>query len=272
MEYAVKAEGLTKKFEKFTMENLDIEIPLGYVTGLIGGNGAGKTTLMKCISGAIVKDGGKIAFGKKDSKIGVIYDECKFPTCLNGVQISKFMSKLYDGWDSEMFAKLMEKFYVDNKIIVKKMSRGMRMKIQIAAAMSMGADILLLDEPTAGLDPVSRDEFLDIIRGWMNDDRAVLISSHITTDIEHVADYINILSKGKIIISGDKDGILDNYGIARGSELPFRENIIATRKSEYGSSSLVTEKNGLREAYPEITIDNATLEEILIYFARGEKE
>lgn len=271
MECAVKIEGLFKRYPGFAIEDLGFEIPRGLVTGLIGGNGAGKTTLMKCISGAAVKDGGNIVFDRGDAIIGVVYDECKFPRCLNGNQICRFMTRLYDNWDAECFFDLMEKFGVACNIIVKKMSRGMRMKIQIAAAMALGADILLLDEPTAGLDPVSRDEFLDIIRDWMNDDRAVLISSHITSDIEHIADVIGFMSEGRIMITGEKDSILETYGIARGSDLPFPEHVVATRRSEYGSSSLITEKAGLREAYPECTIDDASLEDILVYIARGEK-
>ena len=280
MENAVEVRGLRKSYGDYEIKGLDLDIPAGYIVGLIGENGAGKTTLIKCITGANRCDSGIIkVFGSSDrtvlGKIGVVFDECCFHKMMSGKQIGDLMADLYPEWDQSRYEFLMEKFGISLDKKVHELSRGMSMKIQVAVELSHGADLVILDEATAGMDPASRDEFLDIVMEYMQDDRhSMLMSSHITSDLERVADYIVFLHGGRIIMSEPKDEILDRYGVVKGGEAQVlaigRENIVSLRRESYSVSALVRDRHAVKEAFPELTVDTASLDDIMVLIVRGD--
>ena len=271
MENAVEIRGLCKSFGSFEMRDLDLDIPQGYVVGLIGENGAGKTTLIKCITGANIIDSGSIRiFGSEDrteidGRVGVVFDECHLFQQMTGAQIGKLMSTLFGNWDQTRYSELMSTFGIPEEKKLKEYSRGMRMKIQVAVALSHNPELVIMDEATAGMDPAARDEFLD---------HTVLMSSHITSDLERIADYIVFIHKGRIVMNGPKDEILENYGIAKGSERDVlaigRENIISLRREELSTSALVADRKGVAEAFPELVVDHASLDDIMVMVIRGD--
>lgn len=248
--------------------------------GLIGENGAGKTTLIKCLTGANLPDSGNIRINGEDraarpGEIGVVFDECHFFQQMSGRQVGRTMSGLFPKWDQESYERMMSSFGIDLDKKLKDYSRGMRMKVQVAVALSHSPDIVLMDEATAGMDPAARDEFLDIVMEYMQDEsHSVLMSSHITTDLERIADYIVFIHKGRVVFNDSKDSILENYGIVRGSASKVlsigEENIVSTRRDDYGMSALVSDRNGIKEAYPELVVDPASLDDIMVMVIRGE--
>lgn len=281
MENAVEIRGLYKSFGSFEMRDLDLDIPQGYVVGLIGENGAGKTTLIKCITGANIIDSGSIRiFGSEDrteidGRVGVVFDECHLFQQMTGAQIGKLMSTLFGNWDQTRYSELMSTFGIPEEKKLKEYSRGMRMKIQVAVALSHNPELVIMDEATAGMDPAARDEFLDLVMDYMQDENhTVLMSSHITSDLERIADYIVFIHKGRIVMNGPKDEILENYGIAKGSERDIlaigRENIISLRREELSTSALVADRKGVAEAFPELVVDPASLDDIMVMVIRGD--
>lgn len=281
MDNAVEIRGLCKSFGTFEMRDLDLDIPRGYIVGLIGENGAGKTTLIKCITGANIIDSGNIKlFGSEDrntskGNIGVVFDECHLFQQMTGTQIGKLMSTLFDRWDESRYEALMSSFEIPMEKKLRDYSRGMRMKIQVAVALSHCPDLLILDEATAGMDPAARDEFLDLIMEYMQDENhTVLMSSHITGDLEKIADYVVFIHKGRIVMNGPKDEILEKYGIAKGSEENIlalgHENILSVRREGLFTSALVADREGVAEAFPELIVDPASLEDIMVMVIRGD--
>ena len=280
MDNAVEIKGLNKSFGSFELRDVSFDIPRGYVVGLIGENGAGKTTLIKCLTGANLPDSGEIRINGEErpampGEIGVVFDECHFFQQMSGRQIGRTMSGLFPKWDQESYERMMSSFGIDLDKKLKDYSRGMRIKVQVAVALSHSPDIVLMDEATAGMDPAARDEFLDIVMEYMQDEsHSVLMSSHITTDLERIADYIVFIHKGKVVFNDSKDSILENYGIVKGSASQVlaigEENIVSTRKDDYGMSVLVSDRNGIREAYPELVVDPASLDDIMVMVIRGE--
>ncbi len=280
MDNAVEIRGLNKSFGPFELKDVSFDIPRGYVVGLIGENGAGKTTLIKCLTGANLPDSGNIRINGEDraampGEIGVVFDECHFFQQMSGRQIGRTMSGLFPKWDQGSYERMMSSFGIDLDKKLKDYSRGMRMKVQVAVALSHSPDIVLMDEATAGMDPAARDEFLDIVMGYMQDEsHSVLMSSHITTDLERIADYIVFIHKGRVVFNDSKDSILENYGIVRGSASKVlaigEENIVSTRRDDYGMSALVSDRNGIKEAYPELVVDPASLDDIMVMVIRGE--
>lgn len=275
MEYAVKATGVCKDYGSFSLKSVDLEIPKGFVTGLIGSNGAGKSTIMKCLTGAVIKDSGTVEFddGLELKEIGLVFDECPFPQYMRCEQLDGIFTRMFDGWDGEKYFAHLQQFGIDRKKKVKDLSRGMSMKLQVAVAFSHPTKLLILDEPTAGMDPASRDEFLDSLREYMQDEEhAILISSHITTDLEKIADYVSFMKNGQILVSSGKDELEETYGLLKtGGECPIdKELVICSRHSESNTVYLINDKAGVREAYPELVVDDATLEDIMVMFARGD--
>lgn len=280
MDYSVEITGLNKDMGAFALRDVDFRIPRGYVVGLIGENGAGKTSLIKCITGAMRTDSGTIRVLGHDSgpgigEVGVVYDECHFFQQMNGTQIGRLMSGLYPNWDQKSYSDLMGRFGIDLDKKVRDYSRGMRMKVQVAVALSHNPDLLIMDEATAGMDPAARDEFLELVMDYMQDEsHSMLMSSHITTDLERIADYIVFIHKGRVVLDGPKDEILENYGVAKGSESQVlaigRENIVSLRREDFGASVLVRDRTGVAEAYPELVVDPASLDDIMVMMIRGE--
>ena len=251
------------------------------MVGLIGENGAGKTTLIKCITGANIPDSGEVRlFGSLDrngseGRLGVVFDECHFFQQMSGEQIGKLMSSLFAEWDDARYRTLMSDFGIPLDKKVKDYSRGMKMRIQVAVALSHNPDLVIMDEATAGMDPAARDEFLDLVMGYMQDeDHTVLMSSHITSDLERIADYIVFIHQGRIVMNGPKDEILESYGIVKGGESAVlavgRENIVSIKRDQFSTSALVRDRRGVAEAYPELVVDPASLDDIMVMVIRGD--
>lgn len=275
---SIVVDGVCKSFGDFHLENINMTLPRGCIVGMVGNNGAGKTTLMKCISGAVIPDSGNVSFPheRRPGDIGMVFDECHLPMDLNCTKISRIFAGLVPNWDAAGFALTLERFGVPMDRKIKQLSRGMRMKVQTAIALSQSPEVLMLDEPTAGLDPAARDEFLEDVMGFIQDEgHTVLISSHITGDLERIADYIAFIHDGKLVMFDEKDAIMERYGILKCGNMTDLERIggesvVSVRRSEFGCGALVDDKQGLREAYPEAVVDDATLDDIFVYTVRGE--
>jgi ABC-2 type transport system ATP-binding protein len=226
MNNILSLRGVTKRFSAFTLKDVSFDLPEGFVMGLVGKNGAGKTTIIKAILNMISLNGGSIeVFGQDHlasereikARIGVVMDYTFFVEDWTLDAVERAVAPFYPSWDAETYRKLLKKFSLNPKSKVGNLSRGMKMKLATAAALSHGADLLIFDEPTAGLDPVARDELLEILRDYMSSgNRGVLFSTHITSDLEKIADYITFIDDGKILASQPMDDFLGKYFIVKG--------------------------------------------------------
>lgn len=278
MEYALKLENVTKEYNNFKLDHVNVCLPRGTIMGFVGENGAGKSTTIKLIMDLIGLDGGTITILGKDNKsglkdvkenIGVVMDESYLPENLNAVEINRIMKRIYRTWNERGFYELLDKFLISRNKIIKEYSRGTKMKLSIAAALSHDSELLILDEATSGLDPIVREEILDIFMEFIQDEsHSVFISSHIISDLEKICDYITFIHKGKIIFSEAKDDLLDNYGILKCSEDEFRnidpEIVKGVRKNKFGTEALIL-KNEIRGDY---VIDKADIEDIMVFYIK----
>lgn len=285
MKNAIEIKNLNKSYQNFALKNINLNIPSGVVVGLIGKNGAGKTTLIKSLLNIIKIDNGNINIFDKNIKeneniikeeIGVVLDNMFFPELLTPKDINSIMKDIYKNWDSSLFEKYLEQFSLMPTKQIKTMSKGMRKKLEIATALSHKPKLLILDEPTSGLDPVVRSEVLDIFLSFIKDeDNTIIMSSHITSDLEHIADYIVFIDDGKIILEEEKDAIRDSYGILKCDIDKFeeieKEDIIRYQKTKYAYEILVKDKEKIRKKYKNSIVDNSTLEDIMILFIKGEE-
>ena len=284
MEYAVKIENISKEFKGFTLDNVSFNIPKGYVMGLIGPNGAGKTTLIKLIMNLIRKNAGHIdIFGQDNiqheteikSRIGFVYDVPQFYEDIKLRQTAKAIAPFYPNWDQIRFLKLMDDFELPLDKKFKKLSHGMKMKFSLALALAHDADLILMDEPTAGLDPVFRQELLERIAEIMQDEeKTVLFSTHITSDLERIADYITFIHNGGIVFSTVLDDILSNWGIIKaGADLLNKMDIPAImgyQKSGYGIEVLSADINAASSQVPDdAVIEKAALEDVMYFIGKG---
>lgn len=287
MENAIEINKLVKKYDNgFNLGELNMEIPSGIIVGLIGENGAGKTTLIKSLLGISKTDSGSIKIFGKDYKtnenqikedIGVVLDDMFFPEVLNAKDINSIMAGVFKNWDSKLFYKYLEDFRLPKNQPLKKLSKGMRKKIEIVTAISHHPKLLILDEPTSGLDPVVRTEILDLFLNFIQDEEhTILLSTHITTDLEHIADKIIFLDKGKKVLDESRDNIMDNYGILKCDINYFnkiaKEDVICYRKNKYDYEALVNEKEKIKSKYKECILDNITLESLMLLIIKGEKQ
>ncbi len=281
---AIYMENVSKKYNNFSLDNINLTLPTGTVMGFIGKNGAGKTTTIKSLLNIISPDYGKIEILGHDVKdikmhedIGVVFDELSIPDTLNCKMIDSIMKNIFKNWDSSTFNKYLDSFALPSKLILKKFSRGMQMKVQLAVALSHNASLLLLDEATAGLDPIARNEFLDILMDFMEDEtHSILMSSHITSDLERIADYITFIDNGKIILSDEKYTISESHVLVKGSieelnELPS-SLIISSRKNSYGCEALIKCVPELAHTYTDLVFDTASLDDILYFYVKKEHE
>lgn len=278
MENAICIRGLCKHYEDFSLENLDLTVPTGTIVGFVGENGAGKTTTLKAIFGAIRTDGGSIeVLGCTDpdrldkSQIGVVMEDSFFYETLTARQVNSIMKSLQPGWDSAEFARLLHDYQLPEKKLIKDMSKGMRMKFRLATALAHKPKLLILDEATSGLDPVVRGEVLDYLRDYIQDENhSVLMSSHITSDLEKVADSIAYLHKGRLLFQMDRDELLEKYGVLRCSpeQLEVLDNRlkVATRKTGFTCETLVNDAVAARRALPDTVIDRASIEDIMQFY------
>ena len=286
MDYALKLQKVCKQYNgsDFALDKVTFALPVGTVMGFVGENGAGKTTTIGCILNTLKKDKGSIEiFGKEmqdddthiREKIGVVYDGDNFPDYLSAKQLSNIMAGIYKQWDMALFNEYLEKFSLKSNQKISKYSKGMTMKLAIAVALSHHPDLLILDEATSGLDPVMREEMLDIFLDFVeNEKHSILLSSHITSDLERIADYITFIHKGKIILTETKDNLIYRYAILRCSDKNFssldKEDIVAYRKRDYQIDVLVSDIEKARRKYPKIIIDHTTIDEIMLLLVKGE--
>ncbi|NLY45810.1 MAG: ABC transporter ATP-binding protein [Tissierella sp.] len=284
MENILIAEKLSKKYEGFTLDEVSFQLPKGCIMGLVGENGAGKTTIIKLILNLIKKNSGTVqVFGldniendpKIKNRIGVVMDESNFHDNLKPTDISIIMNNIYDNWDKELFSRYLNRFKLPKDKRVKDYSKGMKMKLSISVALSHDPELLILDEPTGGLDPIVRSEILDIFLEFIQDEeKAILFSTHITSDLDKIADYITFIHNGSIIFSESKEEIVDNYGIIKCGTNDFntidKKDIVGYRKNQFGYEVLVTNKQKNRSKFKDFIMDNANLEDIMLFYIRGE--
>lgn len=280
----ITAKGVTKKYNRFAL-NCSLEVLPGQVTGLIGQNGAGKSTMFKAALGLISIDGGSMqVFGKdvkdltaKDrQKIGVVLADSGFSGYLKVKDIVSVMAHIYDAFDREYFLKACGHFGLPMDKKIREFSTGMKAKLKVLVAVSHRASLLILDEPTAGLDVVARDDILGILREYMEEDenRGILISSHISTDLEGICDNIYMIHEGSIILKEDTDVLLDSYGVLKVTKEQFarmdQEYLLKRRRESFGYSCLTNQRQFYLENYPELTVEKGNIDELIMMMIRGE--
>lgn len=279
MNYAIEIKEVSKTYGSFSLDKVSFKVPSGCIMGFVGENGAGKTTTIKSMLNLIHTESGSINILGMDvikderkikEQIGVVFDESYFHENLNIREVSKIMSHIYSKWDAELFEQYITKFKIPKDKIVKEFSNGMRMKLSIAVALSHNAKILILDEATSGLDPVVRDEILEIFLEFIQEeDHTIFISSHITSDLEKIADYITFIHGGKIIFSENKDDLIYNYGVVRCKKEEVsklnQKNIIGIRENKFGCEVMVSNKKEVEREHRNLVVDSTTIEEIILY-------
>jgi ABC-2 type transport system ATP-binding protein len=279
---AIEIRGLTKKYKDFTLDNIDLVLPRGCIMGLIGENGAGKSTTIKLIMDMIHRDAGEIKvlghdnlnnFESVKDELGVVLDESHFPEVITAKQVNRIMKYTFKNWDEKVYLSYLEKFSLPADKVFKDYSRGMKMKLGIAVALSHHAKLLILDEATSGLDPIIRDEILDVFYDFNKDDKhSIFISSHIVSDLEKLCDYIAFIHKGRLFFCEEKDRLLEEYAILKCSKDDFKsidpDAVKGKRVGDYGVEALV-----LRGRMPAgITLNKASIEDIIIYLVREDRK
>lgn len=278
---AIEMKHVTKKYQTFSLNDVSLTLPSGCVMGLVGENGAGKSTMIKLIMNAVSRDGGEIFVLGKDNRakdfmqvkedIGIVLDEACFPEVLNAQKVNKVMRRTYQNWQEEAFFAYAKRFGLSEKKMFKEYSRGMKMKLAIAVALSHQPRLLILDEATSGLDPVVRDEIIDIFNDFTREeDHSVLISSHIISDLEKISDYIAFLRQGKLLFCEEKDMLMEKYGILHVSgktvaDVP-KEAILGRRDGKYATELLV-ERQKLSGAFET---ERAGIEDIILFLSKEE--
>lgn len=281
-ENAIELKNVTKEFKGFKLDNISFDLPKGCILGLVGENGAGKSTTINLIMNALKSDSGEISvmgvdnssedFAKLKKDIGVVLDEAYFPIVINAEVVNKMMKATYTRWDENVFFDYIHRFDLPLKKQFKEFSRGMKMKLAIAVALSHDPKLLVLDEATSGLDPIVRDEILEIFYDFTRDpEHSVLISSHILSDLEKLCDYVAFIHKGKLLFCEGKDELLEKYGVVRCARSQLADippgAVKGKRISEYGAECLV-ERNLVSSSF---NIEKASVEDIILYMVKGDK-
>ncbi|MDD2955499.1 MAG: ABC transporter ATP-binding protein [Oscillospiraceae bacterium] len=286
MENILEVTGLCRSLGDFSLQDVSFSLPRGTIMGLVGENGAGKTTIIRLILGGLAPDRGEIRLLGEDprrapaqvkERLGVVTDECCFYESLRPRDVACILRPLYSHWDDGLFGKYLRQFSLPENKTVKEFSKGMKMKLSIAAALSHHPELLILDEATSGLDPIVRDEILDIFLEFIQDEtRGVLLSSHIVSDLEKTADYITFLHHGQVKFSEEKDLLLERYGVLRCGvqelEALNPSDRAAARETRFGASLLVPDREKAAQKYPGFVIDRARIEDIMLYMVKGEKQ
>lgn len=285
MKYAIEISGLEKEYDHFKLENFDLKIPSGMIVGLIGENGAGKTTLIKSILNIIHKDKGSIKIFEKDYQeyeseikedIGVVLDDMFFPEVLTAKDINIIMKDIYKKWEEDLFYRYLKEFQIKDNQALKTLSKGMRKKLEIATSLSHRPKLLILDEATSGLDPVVRNEVLEIFMKFLEDEEhTILLSTHITSDLENIADKIVFVDKGKKILDIDREKLFNDYGILKceSSQLEKidKEDMVSYKKNKYNVEVLIKDRKNCKKKYKDFVIDKITLEELMVLMIKGGK-
>lgn len=285
MENNIEVNNLSKKYDTFELKNINFTVPKGSIVGFVGENGAGKTTTIKSIlnitnsSGSIKILGKNIKQYEKEIKqnIGVVLDDSFLSEYLTAKQINSIMKDIYNEWDENKYINYLKQFNLPINKLLKDYSSGMKMKLKIATAISHNPKLLILDEPTNGLDPVVRNEILDIFRNYIEEDetRSIFISTHITTDLEHISDYIVFIKNGEIIFNLPTIELLENYGIIKCSKEDFskidEQDYIRFKQEKYQYEVLTDNKENIIKKYDITTIDKPSIEDIMLFYVKGEK-
>ena len=282
---AIEIKNLSKHYEGFSLDNISFSVPRGSIMGFLGQNGAGKTTTIKSLLNITDIDGGEIKLMGLDhlkdehevkQRIAVVFDELPFHDILTPKDLARLFSGIYKGWDDDVFSSYLERFGLPAGKKIGKFSKGMKMKLQVACALSHNAELLVMDEATTGLDPVVRDEILHIFMEYLQQgDRSILMSSHITSDLEKIADTVCIINKGKVLLSGCKDEILETHAIIKCDRNEVSEidpeDIISVRFNNFGAEVMTDKREEAGFKYKDVLIDPATLDEIMLYYVhKGE--
>lgn len=282
---AIEIKSIKKTYKDFKLDINNLKVQSGTITGLIGENGAGKTTLIKSILGIIKSDCKNLKIFNKNYKeneneikddIGLVLDNAFFPELLNAKDINTIMKGIYKNWDEKLFFKYLKEFNLSCAKEIKSLSCGMKKKLEIITALSHHPKLLILDEPTSGLDPVARGEVLDILLKFIKDENhTVLLSTHITTDLEHTSDQIIFIDDGKIVLDEQKDNVINDYGILKCDHSYFdkisKNDVLAYKKNKYNTDVLIKDKERLKKKYKDVIIDNVTLEDLMILMIKGDK-
>lgn len=282
---AIEIKSIKKTYKDFKLDINNLKVPSGTITGLIGENGAGKTTLIKSILGMIKSNCKNLKIFNKNYKeneneikddIGLVLDNAFFPELLNAKDINTIMKGIYKNWDEKLFFKYLKDFNLPHDKEIKSLSCGMKKKLEIITALSHHPKLLILDEPTSGLDPVARSEVLDILLKFIKDeDHTVLLSTHITTDLEHTSDQIIFIDDGKIVLDEQKDNVINDYGILKCEHSYVskisKNDVLAYKKNKYNTDVLIKDKERLKKKYKDVIIDNVTLEDLMILMIKGDK-
>lgn len=286
-ENAIEISGVTKKYSGFTLDNISFNVPKGSIMGFIGQNGAGKTTTIRSILNLIPIDGGEIkllGFDHQENeqqikeRIAVVFDELPFHDVFNAKDMARIFEGIYPKWSNTEYNSYLERFKLPTKKKIGEFSKGMKMKLQIACALSHSAELLVMDEATTGLDPVVRDEILHIFMEYLQDgEHSILMSSHITSDLEKIADTVTFIDKGKLLVSGCKDEILESHGILKCDKGEISkiaaEDIVSIRMNSYGAEIMLNNRQEASYKYSGAIVDPASLDDIMLYYVHsGERE
>ncbi|MDF2941518.1 MAG: hypothetical protein K0S01_376 [Herbinix sp.] len=282
---AIEIKNLTKNYKDFTLNKINFSVPKGSIMGFVGENGAGKTTTIKAILDLIKVDSGEVTIlGSKakdlpvelKSQIGVVFDGSNLHDNLNLKNINLVMKNIYHNWDERVFYEYSKKFQLPDGKIIKDFSRGMKMKLSIAIALSHHSKLLILDEATSGLDPMVRDEILDIFLEFIQDEEhTILLSSHIISDIEKIADYVTFIHQGKIVFSESKDDLIYQHGVVRCRKEDVstidRSYIIGFRENSFGSEVMIRNKEEFQKHFRQFVVEKTSIEEIMLFISRGKE-
>lgn len=281
MENVIEISNISKKFKGFSIDNLDLQVKKGYITGFIGANGAGKSTTIKMIMNLLKPDSGEVKLFGLDYKthekeikerIGFVYDENVFFEGLNLKDIRKIVGPAYRSWNDTLFYQYVEKFDLPLNKPIKTFSKGMQMKVSLAIALSHHAELIIMDEPTAGLDPIFRREFLNLLQELMLDgSRTIFISTHITTDLDRIADYIAFMKNGELVFNHLGHDLVENYALVKGGlDLLDRDTekaFVRVHRASTGFEALTKDRRTVNEIFGDsVVIERATLEDIMYYF------
>lgn len=282
MSSTLEVQKLRKNYGDFKLDSVSFSLPVGYIMGFVGQNGAGKTTTIRCILNMAARESGEIKIFGLDNvrdelaikqELAAVFDEIFFVDTWRVKEVEKAIQGFYSEWDSNLYSEYIKRFELSPNKQVKELSRGMKMKLMLAVAMSHGAKLLILDEPTSGLDPVARDEFLNILREYIADgDKSVFFSTHITSDLERIADYITLIDHGKIFYTGTKDGLLEHFCIVKGSKAiltdDIKKKIIGLSITSTGFTGMLptSELKGLPSG---VITEQPSIDEILVHISKG---
>ena len=284
MNEILDVRNLTKNYPGFSLNNISFTLEKGYIMGFIGPNGAGKTTTIRLIMNLIRRDSGEIkVFGLDNIKdelevkerIGFVYDENYFYNELSVLEMKRIIAPFYSRWDDSVFKDYLDRFELSPRKKIKDLSRGMKMKFSLVISLSHHADLLLLDEPTSGLDPIFRSELLDILAEIIQDEnKSIFLSTHLTADLDKIADYITFINRGKLVFCDAKDTIMERYALVKGDNELLDEDLkrefVGINQSKYGFTGLTRDVQRASQVFgSSVLIEKASLEDIMLYTVGG---